>query len=201
VEADDAYTGEHCKSVVRLTLEVADTLGVSPDCRRNVEFGALLHDIGKIAIPKSIINKPGKLDEREWEIMKTHTIEGQRMLETIGGFMSEIGTIVRAHHERWDGQGYPDRLAGEAIPIEARIITACDAYNAMTTTRSYRQAMSVGQAREELRRCSGSQFDPQVIDALLQVTPSLELDLGVKPQPDRQPRLDSGVQAGLAVHS
>jgi putative nucleotidyltransferase with HDIG domain len=202
VEADDAYTGEHCKSVVRLTLELADALVVSPDCRRNVEFGALLHDIGKIAIPKEIINKPGRLDQREWEIIRTHTIEGQRMLETIGGFMSEIGTIVRAHHERWDGGGYPDGLAGEAIPIEARIIAACDAYNAMTTTRTYRRAMSVGQAREELRDCSGSQFDPQVIDALLQVTrPSFDLEPDVEPDREAQPRSGLAAAADLAVHT
>ena len=146
VEADDTYTGEHCKGVVRLSLEVARELGLDADRQRNVEFGALLHDVGKIAVPKEIINKPGKLDEREWAIIKTHTIEGQRMLETIGGFMSEIGRIVRASHERWDGSGYPDGLRGEAIPLEARIVSACDAFNAMTTTRSYRKAMPLADA-------------------------------------------------------
>ena len=100
---------------------------------RNLEFGALLHDVGKVAIPKEIINKPGKLDPHEWEIIKTHTVEGQRMLDQVGGFMSDVGRIVRSHHERWDGGGYPDGLAGEAIPIEARIISACDTWNAMTT--------------------------------------------------------------------
>ena len=99
VEADDSYTGEHSKGVVRLSIEVADALGLGPDGRRNVEFGALLHDVGKIAVPKEIVNKPGPLSEREWALMKTHTIEGQRMLERIGGFMAEIGTIVRASHE------------------------------------------------------------------------------------------------------
>jgi putative nucleotidyltransferase with HDIG domain len=167
VEADDAYTGEHCKSVVRLALAVADEMGLGRDRRRNIEFGALLHDVGKIAMPKEIINKAGKLDEREWEIIKTHTIEGQRMLETIGGFMSEIGRIVRASHERWDGGGYPDGLSGEAIPLEARIVAACDAFNAMTTTRTYRTAMTRAAALAELRSCAGSQFDPRVVDALL----------------------------------
>jgi putative nucleotidyltransferase with HDIG domain len=169
VEADDAYTGEHCKSVVRLALEAADAIGLDIDRRRNVEFGALLHDVGKIAVPKEIINKPGKLDDHEWEIVKTHTIEGQRMLETIGGFMSEIGRIVRASHERWDGAGYPDGLRGEDIPLEARIVSACDAFNAMTTTRSYRTAMPRAAAIAELRACAGSQFDPRVVDALLGV--------------------------------
>jgi putative nucleotidyltransferase with HDIG domain len=172
VEADDAYTGEHCKSVVRLALDVADELGLDADRKRNVEFGALLHDVGKIVVPKEIINKPGKLDEREWAIMKTHTIEGQRMLEKIGGFMSEIGLIVRASHERWDGGGYPDGLIGTDIPVEARIVSACDACNAMTTTRSYRKAMPLPDAIAELERCAGTHFDPQVVDGLLEVLTS-----------------------------
>ncbi len=167
VEADDAYTGEHCKGVVRLSLDVAEAIGLDADRKRNVEFGALLHDVGKIAVPKEIINKPGKLDEQEWAIIKTHTIEGQRMLEKIGGFMSEIGRIVRASHERWDGGGYPDGLTGEAIPLESRIVATCDAFNAMTTTRSYRTAMSFEDAAAELERCAGSQFDPSVVRALL----------------------------------
>ncbi len=169
VGADDAYTGEHCKSVVRLALDLADELGLDADRKRNVEFGALLHDVGKIAVPKEIINKPGSLDEREWAIVKTHTIEGQRMLERIGGFMSDIGRIVRASHERWDGSGYPDGLSGEAIPLEARIVCACDAFNAMTTTRSYRKAMPLLEATTELERCAGSQFDAHVVRALLSV--------------------------------
>jgi len=169
VEADDAYTGEHCRSVVRLALDVARQLDLDADSVRNVEFAALLHDIGKIAIPNEIINKRGALDEREWEIIKTHTLEGQRMLERIGGFMREIGRIVRASHERWDGGGYPDGLRGQEIPIEARIVCACDAFNAMTTTRSYRSAMSVSEATAELERCAGSQFDPRVAECLLRV--------------------------------
>jgi putative nucleotidyltransferase with HDIG domain len=167
VEADDAYTGEHCKGVVRLALDVAAELRLDAAARRNVEFGALLHDVGKIAVPKEIINKPGKLDEREWEIIKTHTIEGQRMLERVGGFMREVGQIVRSSHERWDGGGYPDGLSGTAIPLEARIISACDAFNAMTTTRSYRRAMAPAQATAELLANAGTQFDPRVVDAIL----------------------------------
>ena len=169
VEADDAYTGEHSKSVVRLALDVAEELGLDADSKRNVEFGALLHDVGKIAVPKEIINKPGKLDEREWAIIRTHTLEGQKMLEKIGGFMREIGGIVRASHERWDGTGYPDGLSGNAIPIEARIVSVCDALSAMTTTRSYRKAMPLSDAVAELERCEGSHFDPHVVDALLKV--------------------------------
>ncbi|HST55581.1 MAG TPA: HD-GYP domain-containing protein [Solirubrobacteraceae bacterium] len=169
VEADDAYTGEHCKSVVLLALDVADELKLDAASRRNVEFSALLHDVGKIAVPKEIINKPGKLDEREWAVIKTHTIEGQRMLERVGGFMREVGQIVRSSHERWDGDGYPDGLSGIGIPLEARIVAACDAFNAMTTTRSYRRAMPLPAAITELEEHSGTQFDPQVVDALLRV--------------------------------
>jgi putative nucleotidyltransferase with HDIG domain len=169
VEADDAYTGEHCKGVVALSLAVAAELGLDAERKRNVEFGALLHDVGKLSVPNEIINKPGPLDEREWAIIKRHTIEGQRMLERIGGFMSHIGLIVRASHERWDGRGYPDGLAREQIPLEARIVAACDAFNAMTTTRSYRRAIDPAAARAELLRCAGTHFDPDVVRALLAV--------------------------------
>jgi putative nucleotidyltransferase with HDIG domain len=169
VEADDGYTGAHSKGVVALAIAVGDALALSPARRRNLEFGALLHDVGKVAIPKDIINKPGKLDPAEWTIVKTHTIEGQRMLDRVGGFMREVGVIVRSHHERWDGSGYPDGLAGDQIPLEARIVACCDAWNAMTTTRSYRDAMAIGDAAAEIRRSAGTQFDPRVVDALLHV--------------------------------
>jgi putative nucleotidyltransferase with HDIG domain len=169
VESDDAYTGEHCKGVVQLALEVAGELGLDGHRRRCVEFGALLHDVGKLAVPKEIINKPGELDDREWSIIKMHTIEGQRLLERVGGTMREVGSIVRSSHERWDGGGYPDGLKGEQIPLEARIVSACDAFNAMTTTRSYRRAMSRDDAVAELRRHAGTQFDPMVVEALVEV--------------------------------
>ena len=169
VEADDAYTGEHCKGVVRITLAVADALGLDAERRRNLEFGALLHDVGKVAIPKEIINKPGRLDPDEWRLIQTHTLEGQRMLERVGGFMRDVGRIVRSHHERWDGTGYPDGLAGEAIPVESRIIACCDAWNAMRTDRSYRAAIAHEDAVGELVACAGTQFDPSIVDALLAV--------------------------------
>ncbi len=169
VEADDSYTGEHSRGVVRLAVEVARKLQLDSRRCRNVEFAALLHDVGKIAVPKEIINKPGALDEEEWAIIKTHTIEGQKLLERIGGIMREVGRIVRSSHERWDGTGYPDGLEGEQIPLEARIISACDAFSAMTTTRSYRKAMSTRRALEELCANSATQFDPTVVDALSEI--------------------------------
>jgi hypothetical protein len=169
LEDKDAYTAQHSHGVVSLSLAVADRLRLDPAARRRVEFGALLHDIGKIAVPAEILNKPGPLDDDEWAVMKLHTVEGQHMLDRVGGVLGEVGRVVRSSHEHWNGAGYPDGLAGERIPIESRIVSCCDAFSAMTTTRSYRKAMSMEAAREELMRNSGTQFDPQVVDALLEV--------------------------------
>jgi putative nucleotidyltransferase with HDIG domain len=168
LEADDAYTGgEHSHGVVALALAVGDALGLDARDRRNLEFAALLHDIGKIRVPDDIINKPGKLTDAEFEIVKRHPVDGQEMLERVGGVLAQVGIIVRHHHERWDGCGYPDRIAGEAIPLAARIICACDAYSAMTTNRPYRAALPVADAVAELERCSSDQFDPNVVVALV----------------------------------
>lgn len=169
VEADDAYTGSHSRAVVQLSLAVAEEFNLDARQRRNVEFAALLHDVGKIAVPKDIINKPGPLDDEEWEIMRRHTIEGEKMLQQVGGVLAEVGSIVRSSHEAFDGGGYPDGRAGAEIPVEARIVSCCDAFSAMTTDRSYREAMSHEAAVAELRDCSGSQFDPGVVNALLRV--------------------------------
>jgi HD-GYP domain-containing protein (c-di-GMP phosphodiesterase class II) len=170
IEADDEYTGRHTEDVVELVVAVADRMRLDEDSRRSAELGALLHDVGKIAIPKAIINKAGSLDEHEWALMRTHTIEGQRMLERVGGLLAKVGVVVRASHERWDGGGYPDGLAGEQIPLAARIVSACDAFNAMTTDRSYRRALSPEVALAELHANAGSQFDPAVVQALTEVT-------------------------------
>ncbi len=169
VETDDAYTGSHSRDVVELAIEVGRRMGLDREALRDLEFGALLHDVGKIAVPKEIINKPGKLTAEEWEIMKRHTVEGQRMLENVGGVLARVGVIVRASHEDYDGTGYPDGLVGDAIPIEARICSACDAFSAMTTDRSYRAAMPLEDALAELRRCAGTQFDPDVVATLVRV--------------------------------
>jgi HD-GYP domain-containing protein (c-di-GMP phosphodiesterase class II) len=169
VEADDEYTGLHSQDVVWLVLEVAEQLGLDPQERRKAEFTALLHDVGKVKIPKEIINKPAALTPEERAIIDTHTIEGEHMLEKIGGLLGDVGNLVRSCHERWDGGGYPDGLAGEQIPLVARIVCACDAFSAMTTTRSYRKALSQQHALDELRRSAGAQFDPRVIDALVEV--------------------------------
>ena len=167
VEADDAYTGSHSQDVVQLVLTVADELSLDPRDRRKAEFAALLHDVGKIRIPNEIINKPGALSPEERVLIETHTIEGERLLERVGGLLGEVGLIVRSCHEHWDGGGYPDRLAGEEIPLIARIVMCCDAFNAMTTDRSYRKALPLGDALAELERHAGSQFDPAVVEALV----------------------------------
>ncbi len=169
VEADDGYTGEHSRDVVALTLSVVDELGLDEQARRDAEFVALLHDIGKLRVPNEIINKAGPLTDEEWELVRGHTVEGERLLHRVGGLLGQIGRIVRSCHERFDGTGYPDGLVGEDIPPIARIVYCCDAYNAMTSDRAYRAAMPREDAVAELRAGSGTQFDPDVVDALVAV--------------------------------
>src|SRR3954463_3970033 len=174
VEADDNYTAYHCRSVVELATAVGQDLKMRPDELQELEIAALLHDVGKIATPKEILNKPARLTDAEFELMKTHTLEGQALLDRIGGRLARVGTIVRACHERWDGRGYPDGLLGEEIPLAARIVFCCDAYSAMTTNRPYRTAMSRADAIHELRGNAGSQFEPRIVDALIRVLDETE---------------------------
>jgi HD-GYP domain-containing protein (c-di-GMP phosphodiesterase class II) len=169
LEFEDEYTAEHSRSVVDLVNAVADELGIDADSRQELEFAAMLHDVGKISIPKSILHKPSALTDHEFEVIKHHTIEGQFMLDRVGGLLGRVGEIVRSCHERWDGTGYPDQLMGEQIPLAARIVFACDAYNAMTTDRPYRSAMSPEAACAELIENADSQFDPKVVVAVVSV--------------------------------
>lgn len=169
VENDDDYTGSHSREVVDLAVSVGERLGLDAAQRRNLEFGALLHDVGKIAVPKEILHKPGRLTVDEWQVMRRHTVDGQRMLEGVGGVLAEVGRIVRSSHEHYDGRGYPDGLVGEAIPIEARICVACDAFSAMTTDRPYRQALTLNAALRELEGNAGTQFDPSVVAVLVAI--------------------------------
>ena len=170
LEFEDEYTAQHSRSVVDLVNAVADELGIAPDERQELEFAAMLHDVGKISIPKEILHKPAALTEREFDIIKHHTIEGQFMLDRVGGLLARVGEVVRSCHERWDGRGYPDGLAGEQVPIAARIVFACDAYNAMTTDRPYRGAMPHEAAVAELQANTDTQFDPKIVTALIKVT-------------------------------
>ncbi len=169
IEADDAYTGSHSRSVVDLVSGVAEVLQLSSAERTQAEFTALLHDVGKIRIPKAIIQKPEPLTTEERRLIQTHTIEGELILTQVGGSLAAVGKIVRSCHEWYDGNGYPDRLAGAAIPLIARIVCCCDAWSAMTTDRPYRTALATEAAIAELRACSGTQFDPLVVDALIAV--------------------------------
>ena len=166
VEADDAYTGSHSRDVVTLVLDVSDRLGLDARDRRDAEFAALLHDVGKIRIPGEIINKAGPLTPEERAVIETHTVEGERLLAKVGGILGNVGRIVRSCHEDWDGTGYPDGLRGEEIPLVARIVRTCDAFSAMTTDRPYRAARAVDEAVVELRRCAGTDFDPATVEAL-----------------------------------
>ncbi len=166
LEAKDAVTSQHTEEVVRLAVAVAAELDLDLDAVRNVELGAVLHDIGKVRVPESILNKPGPLTDEEWTVMKTHPEVGEHILRPIQS-LNGILPIVRHHHERWDGGGYPDELTGRAIPLGARIVAVCDAYRAMTENRPYRSALSSDEARKELHEGSGSQFDPDCVEALI----------------------------------
>jgi len=181
VEGDDEYTGRHSQGVGMLALATADHIGLDDRARREIEFGALLHDIGKVVIPREIIGKSGPLTAEEWTIMRTHTVEGERMLQRVGGVLEDVGAIVRASHEAWDGTGYPDGLAGEQIPLAARIISCCDAFSAITTDRPYRPARTVDEAIEELRACAGAQFDPAAVEAVVAVVGQRMLDASPSP--------------------
>lgn len=168
VENRDQETGGHSQRVTRYTLAIAIALGVPEHARRHIEFGALLHDIGKIAIPDAILLKPGKLTADEWRVMRQHPELGYHMLEEIE-FLQPALPIVLQHHERFDGAGYPQGLKGEQIELGARIFAVADTFDAMTSDRPYRRATSFDAARDEIVRGSGTQFDPRVVEAFLAV--------------------------------
>jgi len=165
--AGDNFDGQ--RREVELALAVADELGLSRRDRRDVEFAALLHDVGKASLPREILDKPGPLTPEERAVVERHTLEAELVLHGVGGLIGTIGTIVRSCQERYDGDGYPDRIAGDEIPLVARVVACCDAFNAMTSDRPYRKALSVDEALAELRSNSGTQFDPAVVDALVAV--------------------------------
>ncbi len=159
---------EHGPAVGRWAAEVAEELGLDPDTRQRCVLAGQLRDIGKITVPETILRKPGRLSEADWRLMKTHPDQGARLLQLDPG-PADVARIVRQHHERYDGSGYPDGRTGADTTIEARIISVCDAWAAMRVDRPYQPARTVAQARAELRRCAGSQFDPDVVDAFLTV--------------------------------
>jgi HD-GYP domain-containing protein (c-di-GMP phosphodiesterase class II) len=166
VHARDERTGEHSRAVVPLANGVARRLGLAPDEAATVQHVALLHDVGKIGIPDGVLLKPGPLSEREWSTMRRHPVIGERIVRGIEP-LEHLARAIRAEHERWDGRGYPDGLAGHAIPLASRIVLACDAFHAMTSDRPYRAALPSGAALAELAGGAGTQFDPLVVDALI----------------------------------
>jgi putative nucleotidyltransferase with HDIG domain len=179
ISGDDELTGRHSQGVVVLALAIADELRLDEEQRRLVEFAAMLHDIGKMETPREILHKPGPLSPEEWEAMRAHTIAGQRMLDRVGGTLHDVGLVVRSARERYGGDGYPDGLMGEQIPLAARVVAVAAAYSAMTTRRPYRPPLSPAAALVELCANVGTQFDPEAVDAA-----AIVLARGLPEQPD-----------------
>jgi HD-GYP domain-containing protein (c-di-GMP phosphodiesterase class II) len=162
VEARDAYTGKHAERVAAYGLRIAHAAGIEVDPQ--VEFGFLLHDVGKVAVPDAILFKPGPLTEQELALMVKHPEIGCEILRHVD-FLGDAKVVVRHHHERWDGHGYPDGLAGEAIPVQARVFALADTLDALTSERPYRAAIPFADARRRIRAEAGGQFDPEIVAA------------------------------------
>lgn len=173
VEMRDEYTGNHTQRVTAYALLLAEAMGVPEGERRRLRVATLLHDIGKIAIDDQILRKPGRLSDHEFEQMRTHVVRGAEIVQMIPGLAWAL-PVVRGHHERYDGKGYPDKLAGEGIELTARIVAVADAFDAMTSDRPYRSGMPVARAYEELQKCAGTHFDPDCVAAFVRVRPQIE---------------------------
>ena len=178
VEAKDPYTAGHSIRVQRIAVSIAQELGVPPKDLDAVRHGGLFHDIGKIAIPDVLLTKPAKLTEDEFELMKRHSSEGARIVSKFGR-LRECGSIIRHHHERWDGKGYPERLAGEDIPLLATIVGFAEAWDAMIIERPYQRALRIEEAFDEVREHRGTQFSPVVVDAFFAAVAKRPADFGV----------------------
>jgi putative nucleotidyltransferase with HDIG domain len=176
VEARDAYTGRHAERVAAYGLQIASAARMDLGDEPQIEFGFLLHDIGKVAVPDAILFKPGPLTPEERAIMQQHPVTGSEIVRDIG-FLGAARHVIRSHHERWDGRGYPDRLAGTGIPLSARVFAVADALDALTTNRPYRRASSFGSARAIIVRDSGTHFDPEIIEAYDSLPDSLLEDI------------------------
>jgi putative nucleotidyltransferase with HDIG domain len=177
IEEKDIYTRGHSHRVAFYSSLMAENLGLDIEDKKNLEYAALLHDVGKIGISDQILNKPGRLTNVEYEIIKSHPGKGVKILEPMS-FLWPILPIIESHHERFDGAGYPHGTAGEDIPFMARIITVCDAYDAMTSDRSYRKPLSPAAALEEIKAKAGTQFDPQIVTAFIATHRQLLQDIG-----------------------
>jgi HD-GYP domain-containing protein (c-di-GMP phosphodiesterase class II) len=164
--AQDQYTSDHAQALAQMAVRVGTALGVAGEAIKELELAALFHDIGKIGVPSEIIRKPGALTPAERRILNRHPEIGEQILAPVA-FLAPIRPAIRACHERWDGKGYPDGLAGASIPLAARIVFVCDAYHAMTSDRPYREALAKGEAIRRLKLSSGTQFDPEVVDVFV----------------------------------
>jgi putative nucleotidyltransferase with HDIG domain len=189
LEARDQYTADHSDVVAERALETGRRLGMDENDLRDLELGAILHDIGKVAVPDDILNKAGRLTEEEFEVMKSHTVVGERILKPIG-FLENVAPIVRHEHERWDGRGYPDGISGEQIPLASRIIFVCDAYHAITSDRPYRAGQPHAFARKILTDNAGTQFDPAVVAVFMDVIDHWCIEHGID---------DIGVDRGIEI--
>ena len=176
MEAKDHYTAEHADMLAAMAVAVGRRMGLAEAEIRRLQYAAVLHDIGKIGIPGNILNKPGKLTDAEFQVMAEHTLIGERIISRID-YLEPIARVIRSAHERWDGRGYPDHIAGDEIPLQSRILFVCDAFHAMTSDRPYRKALPVDEALEELRRNAGGQFDPQVVEAFLSSRDELQQEV------------------------
>jgi HD-GYP domain-containing protein (c-di-GMP phosphodiesterase class II) len=168
LELHDPYTAEHSRNTVRLAAAVADRLGLDEHARTEVMLVAMLHDIGKLGMPERVLNKPAPLTRAERAVVREHPAAGAYVVSQIEE-LAHLAPAIRAAHERWDGQGYPDGLAGEDIPVASRITFVCDAYDAMTSERPYHHHISPDAALEELQRCAGAQFCTRCTEALIEV--------------------------------
>ena len=180
VEAKDPYTAGHAHRVQELALALGRELGLGADRLDALRFGALFHDIGKLAVPDAILTKPARLTTPEFDLIKRHSEDGARIVGKLGRLRLAV-PIIQHHHERWDGRGYPDRLAGDAIPLEAAIVGLCDAWDAMTTDRPYQQALSFEAAFTEVREGRGTQFHPDVVDGFVALVRSGVIQAGSPP--------------------
>jgi putative two-component system response regulator len=176
IEARDSYLHGHCERLASLAVRIAEELGVPPEEIETVRLGAILHDVGKIGIPDRVLLKPGPLDDEERRIVETHTEIGDKLLEPLD-LLAEARPIVRHHHERWDGKGYPDGIAGEQIPLGARIVAVADSVEAMTSRQLYRKPLEPSEIIDELKRHRGGQWDPAVVDVVLALIARGELVL------------------------
>lgn len=168
IESRDCETKHHCRRVQSYAVLLGQVLGMTPEQLMDLSYGALLHDVGKIGVPDSILLKPGKLTEEEWATMRNHTLIGYKMISRIK-FLKGAADIVLYHHERWDGRGYPYGIAGEDVPLGARIFSVVDSLDAITSKRTYKEAIPLELARKEIARCSGAQFDPAVVEAFMSI--------------------------------